>query len=131
MILINLYHGRLDPDEDMKGFGFDGPLLGPFPQFHMTYNNIFHLGDGELVIAGQEKAMPYWDKNDLFPFLGSYYGDVTIISKGDVKKSDSLQKRLELTNRIFKVPLEDLYKFGYSSEPWVKQYVSDQLRKGI
>jgi hypothetical protein len=121
-ILIDLYHGRLDPNEDMKDFGFFGPVLGPFPQFQMTNKNIFHLGGKDLVLAD-------WDKdNDLFPFLGSYYGDVSIISKSEIKKSETLQKRIELTKMIFKIPFKDLYKYCADSEPWVKQYVKYQLR---
>ena len=36
-VYIHLLHGRTDPDVNMQGWGFSGPILGPFEAIHFTY----------------------------------------------------------------------------------------------
>ena len=36
-VFIHLLHGRDDPEQDMQGWGFTGPILGPFEAVHFTY----------------------------------------------------------------------------------------------
>jgi hypothetical protein len=30
-VYLELYHGRHSPDENLDDWGFEGPVLGPFP----------------------------------------------------------------------------------------------------
>ena len=38
MPYLMLWHGRTDREEEMNNWGENGPVFGPFPFFHMTYN---------------------------------------------------------------------------------------------
>jgi len=128
-ILIDLYHGRTDPNADLDDWGFNGPILGPFDHYHVTYNSTCHPGDGDLIVAGVKEELPYWDKNDLIPFLGSYYGDLIIISAGTIIKNNILRERFLLTEEIFKMTKEDLPKLINHETEWVKQYLAYQLKR--
>ena len=135
-ILIDLYHGRFDPNEDLEGWGFNGPVLGPFPFYHVTYNSTAHTGDNNMIIAGKEEEIPYWDKEDLIFLYGSYYGDMSIISHDDINISlddnlSMIRERFFLTQEIFKVSIEDLPMLINHEETWVKQYATYRLREGI
>jgi hypothetical protein len=39
MVYLQLFHGRKTPDEQMSGWGTEGPVLGPFPFVHSTYGS--------------------------------------------------------------------------------------------
>ncbi len=36
-LYLELTHGRHAPDEELNGWGFDGPLIGPLDWVHTTY----------------------------------------------------------------------------------------------
>ncbi len=39
MPYLKLWHGHRNPDEQLDGWGKDGPTFGPFSFFHMTYRS--------------------------------------------------------------------------------------------
>ena len=129
-IYIELLHGRTHPDEELNDWGYQGPILGPFPYFHVTYNATVNIGDNGLQVAGEEKEFPWWDKNDLMPFLFSFYGDITIYSEDQLKASPDLLVRVERTKEILKISGNDFPLYVNDPEPWVKQYVTCMLREG-
>lgn len=68
---LRLFHGRNSIDEELDGWGFEGPTFGPLDSFHATYLTTFNIyrdtDEAELIAA-----------HDLFRFEGKYYGDMSI-----------------------------------------------------
>ena len=120
MIYLNLFHGRLDPKQDMDEIGFFGPVLGPFPYLHYTYGTINPISP-MITIDNTEYDFPDWDEHGLIPFLGSYYGDLSIFPEGDM--DDPVMKKLTETQKIFSTPKEDLVLYINHEFEWVKHYV--------
>ncbi len=69
-IYIHLFHGRKTPDEQLEDWGHDGPVLGPFPFAHITYNTDIKL-DNEAF-----HELRFVD--DLLYYDGVYYGDWSV-----------------------------------------------------
>ena len=78
-LYINLFHGRDYPQEELNDWGFDGPILGPFSDIHITYKELIRL----FVDDDWEFEVEYVE--DLFYYDGKYYGDWSIITKPDIK----------------------------------------------
>ena len=38
-VYVELFHGHHFPGEELDDWGFQGPILGPFPYFHITYGS--------------------------------------------------------------------------------------------
>lgn len=74
-VYMRLLHGRLDPDEHMNGWGFDGPVLGPFAAVHFTYINQIRC-----IMHGTEEDIEFEVHDDLLVYDGKYYGDFEIVS---------------------------------------------------
>lgn len=74
-VVIHLYHGRISPSEELEDWGADGPLLGPFDGFHMTY--LSHL---RTIIDGVNQA-DLKMVGDLIYYDGMYYGDMVVLSE--------------------------------------------------
>lgn len=129
-VYIELYHGHHYPNEELDDWGFEGPLLGPFPFFHVTYNCTVNCGDDPIMVMGNEYPFPYWDKDDFLPFLGSYYGDMSISSPETL--NDEYLKRLTKTKEILRTPFNQIPKLINDSEEWVKVYANMVLiNKGL
>ena len=105
-VYLHLYHGRLDPDEQLEAWGFDGPTLGPLEYVHGTYASTLqgqfidrnvpdvdsdperdgHVAvgtvDGELTPCGGSIFLRYHD--DLIIYWNrehkrlEYYGDFSV-----------------------------------------------------
>ena len=71
-VYLRLFHGRADNDEELDGWGRDGPVIGPFDGFHVTY------WDTMRFICGGEIAMMVVQDEGLFHFQGVWYGDWVI-----------------------------------------------------
>jgi hypothetical protein len=41
MLYIRLFHGRVDPEQDMDDWGSDGPIFGPYHFVHTTYTSFY------------------------------------------------------------------------------------------
>lgn len=80
-LYIHLFHGRKDPDQEMKDWGEGGPLLGPFEWVQVTYFKTVRCGlpDGNDIWLTRHDDMVFYD--------GMYYGDFDIVSS---KKSPRL-----------------------------------------
>ncbi len=68
---LALFHGRIDPKQDMRDWGFDGPIIGPLKWVQTTY-----AGEMKVCLETDE------DFSILVPivegcasFEGKYYGD--------------------------------------------------------
>jgi hypothetical protein len=122
-IYIDLFHGPHHPEEQLDDWGFQGPILGPFPFFHMTYGNDIKIGDTDgIVVASVLLELPAQDKNGFIVFLGSHYGDISIFSEETLKESLELIARLGRTQEVFKIPERDMAMLINDSEEWVKHY---------
>ena len=73
-VFIHLLHGRDDPDEDLQGWGFTGPILGPFECIHVTYRD--HFRCIRSAATGEEIELRFHD--DLLVHENKYYGDYEI-----------------------------------------------------
>jgi hypothetical protein len=71
-LYLRLYHGRHDPNQEMNGWGFDGPTFGPLLSFVQTYCATFR-------IYGEDDT-EYWleTHDDMIRWDGSYYGDLEL-----------------------------------------------------
>jgi hypothetical protein len=85
-VYLNLFHGRAEPNEPMEGWGFEGPVLGPFLYVHITYASVVHVStDGE----GFDLPFAY----DCLAYDGKFYGDFSIIS--EERATTELRTRIE------------------------------------
>ena len=66
MPYLKLWHGHRHPDEQLDGWGEDGPTFGPFPFLHKTYGCEIKFGDDGYCLNLVEEFV-YYD--------GMYYGD--------------------------------------------------------
>lgn len=75
-VYILLLHGRDDPNEDMKDWGFHGPTLGPFAAVHFTYKEHIRC----IADSAREEEIELGFCDDLLAYQGKYYGDFEIVS---------------------------------------------------
>lgn len=89
-LYLALFHGRLQPNEPMDDWGFDGPLIGPLKWVHTTYSlhvRVMFTNQVDEKLYFQEPAHP--DANDiivaddLILYAGKYYGDWTVFFAGN------------------------------------------------
>ena len=70
---LRLYHGRTDPDQEMDGWGFDGPTFGPLSSYVHTYCSNFRIfaecGTDEIWLQ-RHADMICWD--------ACYFGDMEV-----------------------------------------------------
>jgi hypothetical protein len=121
-VYLELFHGRHSPDEELYDWGFNGPILGPFPFVHITYGCDIKLGDDsdiELCV----------DKDGYVQFAGAYYGDMSTLSfpSEDRSCAQELEHRIKETQKVFQTDPELLV--GDERE-WVKLYCEWRLKNG-
>ena len=85
---LHLYHGRVDPNQDMDDWGEDGPYFGPIEWANMTYMCNLRIGVGdsnELWINGGvtvAKDKEYRHEpcfvDDMIYYDGMYYGEWSV-----------------------------------------------------
>jgi hypothetical protein len=76
-VYLKLLHGRDNPNQDMEGWGFCGPVLGPFKAVHFTYrDHISCIHDGAV---GRTTELGFTD--DMLTYEGRYYGDFEIAAE--------------------------------------------------
>lgn len=81
-LYLGLFHGRHHPQQEMDGWGFNGPTIGPLRWCHTTY-----AFDIKIEFEAATDAIPYFgvEQNqfeltvdgDLLVFDGKYFGDWT------------------------------------------------------
>lgn len=70
MPFLRLFHGRASPDEQLDGWGIEGPIFGPYSFFHTTYGvEIKFDEDNEHVLNIVDGLIFYG---------GMYYGDWSV-----------------------------------------------------
>lgn len=82
-LYLGLFHGRDDPNEQMNGWGFNGPTVGPLVWCHTTYAHDIKI---EFESACDAKAYVGDDcvqqelrlQGDMLVFDGKFYGDWTV-----------------------------------------------------
>lgn len=72
-LYLRLYHGRKNPDQEMDGWGFEGPVFGPLSTVVMTYLST-------IRIHGLAPSEEVWleTTRDMIRWQGSYFGDFEI-----------------------------------------------------
>jgi hypothetical protein len=75
-VYLKLLHGRNDPNEQLEGWGFNGPVLGPFEAVHFTYTT--HVRCFPAGSDGDAEAIELCYHDDLLIHDGKYYGDFEI-----------------------------------------------------
>jgi hypothetical protein len=83
LMYLHLFHGRKSPDEQMAGWGFDGPVLR-IHGFHVTYGETIHVGLDAVV--GKYGLDIDWTDLEVVEgclyYDGSYYGDWSVFTPG-------------------------------------------------
>jgi hypothetical protein len=78
-VYIHLLHGRDNPAQDTDGWGFSGPVLGPFEAVHFTYRNHIRC----ITNSTTEDELELGFTDDLLTYEGKYYGDFEICGGHD------------------------------------------------
>ena len=98
MLYIRLFHGRIDPDQDMDDWGSDGPIFGPYNFVHTTYASFARLGrqDGLCDELNTFQDMLYYN--------GVYYGGWSVFGpevfeKGQFQVSSFDQNKAKLPTK--------------------------------
>lgn len=73
-VYMRLLHGRNEPRERLKDWGFDGPVLGPFDAIHVTYRRHIRCIRDDTVM---DMELDFHD--DLLVYDAKYYGDFEIV----------------------------------------------------
>ena len=128
-VFIELFHGRHYSEEKLDDWGFEGPVIGPFPFVHITYGSDIKT-DEHIVVANNHFEFPSWDKNDDIFFLGAYYGDMSVFSEELLLQEEKklLAERVTHTKEVFAVKELDLAKYINDPCEWVRHYVSISLK---
>jgi hypothetical protein len=121
-VYLQLYHGRLDPGQILDGWGFDGPVLGPFPHVHVTYGSTIDIGEGP------DDRLDFGN-DGLLKFEDCYYGDFTVLGDLSSDPDVKLLKRWERTREVLMSTVHDWPLMIHDKEPWVQSYVKHQLSK--
>ena len=83
MAYLKLFHGRHSPDDELQGWGDDGPIFGPYPYFHTVY--------GTEILFDQAAAHSLPIVDGLVFYGGAYYGDWSVFDGTvDIEDRDRL-----------------------------------------
>lgn len=74
-LYLHVLHGRKSLDEKLDDWGEDGPTIGPFAWFHVTYMAHFYFGTEE----GDDYAIPI--EGDCLKIGGMLWGDWEITTE--------------------------------------------------
>jgi hypothetical protein len=119
-VYLELFHGRDSPDKDLDDWGFQGPVLGPFPFIQVTYGEI-KLGETITWHEKEATSNPHYldplyiSKDGLVTYIGSFYGDFSIFSN----PNPELKKQIKETQKVFNT---DPALLITHEREWVKRY---------
>lgn len=119
MVYLELFHGRHTPDEKLDKWGFEGPVLGPFPYVHITYGCDINLGDDANENSLTDISV---DKDGMVQFAGGYYGDMSVFSSLDTPE---LKQRAKDTRKVLRTKPALLVS---DERDWVKLYCEWRLK---
>lgn len=107
-LYLGLFHGRREPREQMNGWGFDGPAIGPLKWCHTTY-----AFDIKIEFENAADAVAYFGiaqdqfevsvDADLLVYDGMYYGDWTVYyvpSENCARPSDTFRETKRVNDFI-------------------------------
>jgi hypothetical protein len=107
-LYLGLFHGRLAPNEEMKGWGFDGPTIGPLKWCHTTY-----VHDIKIEFETAADALPYFGINevqfemetdgDLLVYDDKYFGDWTVYyvpAEDCARPADAFRETLRINDLL-------------------------------
>lgn len=124
-VYIKLFHGRQSPDEELDDWGFEGPVLGPFPYSHITYG--YHLKFGAGLEIGSVFIEELFLRDELLECFGSLYGDFSVFDEAALKDSPSDLKQWEQTNKVLQTP-DKLLPTLINEGAWIKNYVEHKCK---
>lgn len=75
---LRLYHGRVDPTQQMDDWGFTGPTFGPLSCYVHTYCSTFRIYDEGGTI---EVWLEIFD--DMIRWGDAFFGDMEVFVAGD------------------------------------------------
>lgn len=91
-VYLHLYHGRKTVDESLEDWGFDGPLIGPLENLHVTYlthlratfSSRDHKNSFFITCLPDERRdtdleMDVPIKADCIHFNGEFFGDFYVV----------------------------------------------------
>ena len=81
MLYLRLFHGRINPAQQMSDYGSDGPVFGPLVFCHTTYSANVKMG---LPDGNCQELTCYLDM--LF-YAGVYYGDWSVFTEESFRKN--------------------------------------------
>lgn len=70
---LGLFHGRNTPEEELDGWGFNGPIIGPLKYVHTTYQT--HV---RVCPIGESDPFDIQFNDEMFEYDGKFYGDFTV-----------------------------------------------------
>jgi hypothetical protein len=73
MYYLRLFHGRKDPDQEMDGWGSDGPFVGPFEMINWCYGRL------RLHTSDDFRELDRKQDDDMIKHDGVWYGDFEIL----------------------------------------------------
>jgi hypothetical protein len=120
-VYVEIFHGRSDPKEDLEDWGFEGPILGPLPFFHITYG--FHCKFDEefdLHIHG----------DGLLFFEGGYYGDFSIFGE-DQLADEKIKARIKETKEILNSTKKEWMIWATEKETTWKKLFAERRLQGL
>lgn len=127
-IYLELFHGRHSPDEELDDWGFQGPVIGPMPFFHMTYGCHIKMGDPDSKNQGIHIEELQVDTEGLIHFNGAWYGDVSVFDRKNLDKHPQVKARWEETKKIMSLPDSQLPLYIKHDQEWVRIYVEKKLK---
>lgn len=75
MLYFRLFHGRIDPEQDLNDWGSDGPVLGPYDFVHTTYAHHIIFG------KPNDDSHELFVVEDMLYYDGVYYGDWSVFDE--------------------------------------------------
>lgn len=82
-LYLGLFHGRVDPKQQMDDWGFQGPMIGPLRWVHTTYTKNIRIefesaSDAPLFFNAHRVEHFLEIDGDMLVFEKKYYGDWTV-----------------------------------------------------
>jgi hypothetical protein len=122
-VYLELFHGRHSPDENIDGWGFEGPVLGPFAYVHTTY-----ACDIKLEEIDETKIMPanLIVVEDSVQYAGAYYGDWAVAT---ATAANRMRKRINQTRKILSMRPEQMPLLLSGETEWIKLYAEWKMKQ--
>ena len=113
-LYLALFHGRVQRDEAMDDWGFQGPIIGPLQWAHTTY--AFHLRI--LFVDAAEESNYFTDVHfpeahdllfgdDLIEYAGKFYGDWSVFYVPDEETRSPPDRFRKVSRRPCSVAVND------------------------